>query len=270
MVDQSWDTKRGELFINFIKPYFKDIKKIDVLDVGCRRGAFTFPLAKHCKKVTGIDIAGTIMEDTKKRAKGIKNITIKTQSILKTEFKDNSFDLITMEGVLEWVGIANRNKTPIGCQIQALKECKRLLKPNGVLYVGIENMLFPYFWLRDPHGKLPLTVLLHRHIANPFFRLVKGKGSYYGINILTYWGYKKVFNKVFNNSNILLPIPHYKYLYDVSTFDRKEVSKKLKKSSKIKKLAKIYKLSALSLKFASFLGMAKLFAPNFIIISRKK
>ncbi|MBN1376950.1 class I SAM-dependent methyltransferase [Candidatus Woesearchaeota archaeon] len=268
-MNQDKDTFRGKLFVKFIKNYFKKpLKELKVLDVGCKYGAFSFELAKNFKEVIGIDVNKEALKETKAKAENIKNLKIKEESILKTSFKSNSFDLITMEGVLEWVGITNPDLKAIECQKKALKECKRILKKDGIVYVGIENRLCPYFWLQDPHGKLPLTVILPRFLSKPLYKMIKK--SYYGQNILGYWGYKKLFNNIFNNPDIMIPLPHYKYLYEVSSFDNNELRKKIKKVSKIKNLRKTYRWALNGLKISSYLKLTKLFSPNFAIITRKK
>lgn len=262
------DTFRGKLFIKFIKKYLKNLSKCKVLDVGCKYGAFTFELAKEFKKVVGIDINVEILDKIKNKLRYFKNVEIKEMNILNTEFQDNSFDLVILEGVLEWVGFSNNEKSPNECQIKALKECKRILKNYGILYVGIENRLFPYFWINDPHTHTPLTVILPHFFSNILYSIVKKR--YYGIQIYNFWKYKKMFMKVFKNCEIMIPIPHYKYLYDVSTFNRHELRNKIDNLSKhTKNLRRSYQLILKILKLFSLIGLLKLFSPNFIILCKK-
>lgn len=224
-------------------------------------------MAKEFERVVGIDINVRFLEKIKIKTRYFKNIEIKEMNILNTSFDDKSFDLILFEGVLEWVGRSNRKKSPKECQIQAIKECKRLLRDNGLLYVGIENKLFPYFWLNDPHTHTPLTVILPRSLSKTLYSLLKN--NYYGIQLYNYWGYIKIFKIIFGNCKIMLPIPHYKYLYELSLFKGKELRKKVRKVSKIKNFRKSYKLILITLKVISLIGLLKLFAPNFIILCRK-
>ncbi|MHA1335587.1 MAG: methyltransferase domain-containing protein [Promethearchaeota archaeon] len=265
----NYDTFRGKLFVQFIRRYFRDTSSIIALDVGCRYGAFLVEMAKSFKKVIGIDIDEGALEIIKKKIEKFDNVIIKKESILKTDFPDNTFDLITLEGVLEWVGLGDPSISPKECQIQALYECKRILKPNGILYCGIENKLFPAYWFRDPHSHLPLTVILPRRLAQYYYeRKTKTGFKYYGQNILSYWGYAKMFSKVFGSCDIKIPLPNYKYLYYISSLNSKELMKKAKKTLSIKNLRKTYKATTLAVLALSLLGL-KYFANNFVILCKK-
>lgn len=267
-VCQNKDYHRGELFISFIQSKFKDLGKIDVLDIGCKYGIMSVPLSKKCKSVIGIDLDKKALEYTKEKAEGVDNLQIKELNFLKNKFKDNSFDLIIMEGVFEWIAKGSKNKSPIEWQKYALKECKRLLKPNGVIYVGIENKYCPNFWIKDPHGSLPLTVLLPNFLSAIAYKLIRNRS--YRVNILGYSGYKKLFKDVFGNVDIKIPLPHYKHLYETSSFNKKELLSKIKKVSRIKNHPKTYRQILQGLKLVAKIGLTKVFAPNFIITSRKK
>ncbi len=264
----NWDTYRGRLFVNYIQPYFKDVSKIKALDVGCRYGAFTFEMAKAFNFVVGIDIDTGAINKIKDKAHNYNNLEITEGNILKTEFKDESFDLVVLEGVLEWVGLSNPKISPTECQLQTLRECRRILKDKGMLFCGIENKLFPLYWLRDPHSHLPLTAILPRFLSKKLYALLRNR-KYYGQQILSYWGYSKMFHKVYGNCSIMIPVPIYKYLYDISSFRAKELREKSKKVLRIKLPRKTYIIFALSLRVLSLLHLTKL-ACNFIIISKRK
>lgn len=256
MIDETIDTNRGELFVKFINPHI-DLSKSRVLDVGCKKGAFSLALAKHAKHVTGIDVNNESLAYLKKKAEKISNLTVEFGDILKTKYPSASFDLIIMEGVLEWVGYSYQIKSPIHAQKTALEECKRLLKPNGLLFIGIENRMFPPFWLTDPHTRTPLTAILPWCLAK---RIHKG----YNLNILGYNGYKRLLSKDFHNIDISIPIPHYKYIYVASKDLRKDI-----KEFDIEVLPN-YKRWLRALKWISFLPKNHLIAPNLIILARRK
>ena len=264
---EKYDSIRGKLFVKFIKKYFKDPSKISALDVGCRYGLLTFEMAKTFKKIIAIDIYDSAIKEIKKKALNFDNIEIFKKSILNTNFKDNSFDLILLEGVLEWVGLSNSNISPKQVQIEVLKECKRLLKYGGILYCGIENKLFPLYWIKDPHSYFPLLVVLPRFLSKRIYARFNNN-EYYGQNILTYWGYSKMFYKVFGNFNIKIPIPNYKYLYYVSSFNSKELYLKAKDALKIKFHRKEFQFTVKILKFLSIFHLTKI-SNNFIILCKK-
>ncbi len=60
-------------------------------------------------------------------------------SFLRLPFPDASVDIVLLNGVLEWMGAAVINVSPARIQLEALKEIRRVLKPEGVIYIGIEN-----------------------------------------------------------------------------------------------------------------------------------
>ena len=266
-MSKKFDNTRGILFVNFIKKFFRDSSKISALDIGCRYGLLTFEMAKAFKKVIAIDIYESAIEKIKERAKNFDNIEIYKIDLLNSNFDDSSFDLIILEGVLEWVGLTNPSISPKEVQIQTLKECKRLLKNGGILYCGIENKLFPLYWLRDPHSYLPLTVILPRFLSKRIYARFNDN-EYYGQNISTYWGYSKMFYKVFRNYNIMIPIPNYKYLYYLSSFNPKELRSKAKKALKIKYPKKSFTFIIKLTIFLSILHLTKI-TNNFIILCKK-
>lgn len=120
--------------INLEEPwYLRDINKKEfVLDLGCGNGQQTIVVAKECKKVIGIDnnltnlaIAKQLVKDKK-----IKNAEfIKTDLEKKLFFKNESFDKILALDVLEHL---RKRK-------QFLKEIKRVLKPEGLIYLSVPN-----------------------------------------------------------------------------------------------------------------------------------
>jgi len=267
MIDKSEDTFRGELFKDYLYEFFNDFSNLRVLDVGCRDGAFTIPLAEECKEVIGIDVDMAFVEKTKKKASKYKNITIEFGNILQTKYSNNYFDLVILEGVLEWVGNSNPYISPVECQKMALRECKRILKPDGILYIGIENRLCPAFWLRDPHTKTPLTVILPHFLSKPLYRLLRGK--YYGMSLMSYWGYQGLLKPIFENGKIVIPIPHYKYLYSVSTFNNAQLAGSINLVSDIPHAKKTYGDWLRGLKWANRLHITKFILPNFVIICKK-
>jgi len=263
------DEFRGKLFLNFINKFIKNTKSSISLDVGCRYGAFTFELAKNFKKVVGIDINEEIIEDFKKRAQYIKNLEVFTENILNTNFSDNTFDLVILEGVFEWIGCSDPSRSPKNSQKQAIRECFRILKKGGILYIGIENKFFPYHIWKDPHGFTPLTALLPKFVSIPLYRKIT-KGKYYGQNVLGYSGYIKMMNEVFKNCQILIPLPTYKYLFAVSSFNGKELRNKIREVLNNKAINKSYKIILKLLFLASYFKLTKVFAKDFVILCRKE
>jgi ubiquinone/menaquinone biosynthesis C-methylase UbiE len=103
--------------------------KINFLDVGAGEGKALLEAAKRNWISTGIDIVDNRIEE----AKSDKINFIETK-FLEYSFPDNHFDFIYMDSVLEHV--LNPK--------EYLKKIKRILKPGGIVYIGVpnENSLF--------------------------------------------------------------------------------------------------------------------------------
>ncbi len=128
----------------------------------------------------------------------------------KLPFKDSHFDLVILNGVLEWIPESVREGDPRHVQLEALKEIRRVLKKDGVLYIGIENRLaFQYFLgYPDHHAGLRFPTLLPRRMANIYSKLVKGRD--YRVYTYSWWGYKNILREAgFPNIKIYWPYPTY-------------------------------------------------------------
>ncbi len=113
--------------------YFKKLNEIDnykigkkgkVLDVGCAYGFFLQAAKKWGWQVTGVDISPYAIKMLKKnKIKGIVG------DLRKIKFPQNSFDLVTTFHTLEHANDP----------VSLLKEIKRILKPGGMILVGVPD-----------------------------------------------------------------------------------------------------------------------------------
>jgi len=106
----------------------------NILEIGCGHGGICIYMAMNgAKKVTGIDVSDEALhmaEFVKKQfedggyiKKGI--VCFRKSQVEITEFKDEEFDLIIADNVLEHVESLE----------DTLKECKRILKKEGIIHV---------------------------------------------------------------------------------------------------------------------------------------
>lgn len=116
---------------------------MEVLDLGCGRGDITLCIARYVKKATGIDYSKSAINIAKSLKNAFpKKVKQKTQfvraNVKKLSFKENSFDLIIAFDIFEHL-----NKTEIKI---AVKEIKRVLKPDGILFVqtGTNRILYDF------------------------------------------------------------------------------------------------------------------------------
>jgi 2-polyprenyl-6-hydroxyphenyl methylase/3-demethylubiquinone-9 3-methyltransferase len=101
------------------------LKGTKILDVGCGGGILCEAMAKTGAFVTGIDAEYYAIETAKKHANE-NQLVIDYQCTPIEEFEHNSFDVVTCMEMLEHV------QTPE----LVLEHCKRLLKPNGLLFLS--------------------------------------------------------------------------------------------------------------------------------------
>ena len=97
---------------------------ITFLDVGCGEGKTLIEGTKRGWKVTGIDIVDNRIEE----AKNAKIFFVKAK-FLEHNFSDNYFDFIYLDSVLEHV------LNPL----EYLSKIEKILKPGGIIYIGVPN-----------------------------------------------------------------------------------------------------------------------------------
>jgi len=122
--------------------FLQEFSKVNVvLDLGSGWGQSAFAMAKMAGLVMAMDSNSRRVKFIAKRASQEKvDKVIPVQAdVLKLPFKDESFDFISMIGVLEWVAVDVPDDDPADIQHQALKEVYRVLKKGGSVCIGIEN-----------------------------------------------------------------------------------------------------------------------------------
>ncbi|MFX1315777.1 MAG: class I SAM-dependent methyltransferase [Promethearchaeota archaeon] len=119
-------------FLKYTRKAFQMLPKMDkphILDIGCGTGIPTIELARLSNGVIiGIDIDQDALDklNLKIKKKGLSSrVKIINCSLYKTEFLDENFDIIWDEGVIHILDLK-----------KSLKECSRLLRPNGFLVIG--------------------------------------------------------------------------------------------------------------------------------------
>lgn len=181
-----------------------------VLDAGAGLGRITIPLARVVKKVVACDRSVVRMKFLKKLAesKGLTNVEVVIADIFNLPFEKESFDLIVMNGLLEWVGRTDLFSDPREAQIECLKICKGLLKKGGYLYIGIENRFAAAYLRGIDHSGLRYTSYMPRFVADMYTRFRKG----HRYDTYTYGkdGYKKLLTEAgFDHQDFYLVYPGY-------------------------------------------------------------
>lgn len=102
----------------------KDCSDIRILDVGCSNGVFVHIANSLGMRAEGVDTSPQAVGDGVK--KGLKLHLGYLQDVA---FPDESFDVVTMYEVIEHVADS----------ADLIKECARILRPNGLLLIGTGN-----------------------------------------------------------------------------------------------------------------------------------
>ncbi len=132
-----------------------------VLDIGCGSGHGSNTLAKKFKMVYGVDIS----EDAIIYARDnwqMDNIEFKVGSCLDIPFPDNTFDEVSAFEVFEHLHDWKR----------LLSEVKRVLKPNGLVYISTPNKtLYSPGTKRpiNPHHVFEMTISEFKKALGEFF-----------------------------------------------------------------------------------------------------
>jgi len=153
-------------------------KNSKVLDIGCGLGAHSFNAARLAGEVYGCDLSKKRIEfcEARRKSEGIENLSFFHSDVESLPFGLNTFDAIILNGVVEWLGEKNKNKSPRQDQVEDLQSIRRLLKPGGVLYIGIENRFaVSYLFSARDHNSLKYTSFMPRFIANYISLLKRGK-----------------------------------------------------------------------------------------------
>lgn len=135
--------KGNTRLLDEIFSHLGNVSDLKGLDMGCGTGTFTDKYRKRGLSMTGMDISDKSIEAAKSF---FPECSFVTGDVEKTDFSDNTFDVVFLSGVLHHFPEPHL----------MLKEAHRVLKPEG------------YLLSFDPHYYNPF-MLLYRVKASPFY-----------------------------------------------------------------------------------------------------
>lgn len=170
-----------------------------ILDIGAGLGAIAAGLADrhHVVALEGV-WERTRFLAVRKRQDALSNLTVLNGDLAKSRLAPGQFDVIVVNGVLEWVGLFDLTTSPEEAQRRFLSSLCELLRPGGFIYVGIENR-FGWAQFRGAldHSGIRYTSLMPRWMARWVCSSVARYRSTHnsGYRTLTYSfsGYDKLF-----------------------------------------------------------------------------
>lgn len=219
---RSWfeNQRKGYFYLTF--PCVSDAR---ALDIGAGSGIISEVMSKRFQEVIALEYNPNFIEFMRLRFEQEKktNIRLVRANGLQLPFRENSFDLIVVNGVLEWLPNFLPNQNPYKTQINFLKSCLKKLKNGGNLVLAIENRFcFNYFFGATPHGDIPFTTVLPRPLANFISKTVSNKP--YLNYIYSPLGYKRILKKAgYHNAELFVILPDYSNPKTIVPFVRNDL-----------------------------------------------
>jgi ubiquinone/menaquinone biosynthesis C-methylase UbiE len=145
------------------------------LDFGCGWGSLALSLGESIDEIVVSDVVPERVAMVRRRAieRGLTSFSgCVSSGWPRLPFPDAHFDLVVLNGVLEWIPSSIPGH-PQRIQQKFLEETHRILKPSGQLYIGIENRFGALYFLgkREEHTKLRFISLLPRVLAAVYHRM---------------------------------------------------------------------------------------------------
>ena len=215
MSDYNFGIHRGLKIIKFFRKQRIKLKKSFILDIGCGKGGIDIAFSSFCQRIVAgdIDIEKLKVAKARFKARRIKNIDLIRLDGSNLPFKPGIFRLVIINGVLEWIPWKHK-ENPRHIQIKSLREVHNVLELKGLLYLAIENRLFPGYYLIDPHIGLPFTALAPRFIADLITRSMLGFP--YKNYIYSYWELMCLLIKAgFKRVEVFAGIPSYQFPLEI-------------------------------------------------------
>jgi SAM-dependent methyltransferase len=181
---------------------FQDVMPVPegscILDVGAGMGCLSAELVRRHRVVAleGVAERAEFLA-LRKKQDGLENLTVLNADLNSVRFDHGQFDLVVVNGVLEWVGLFDTTVTPDAAQVRFLHRLRDALKPNGYIYVAIENRI-GWNQLRglQDHSGLPYTSLMPRFLASLVCRHTDYRSQQnlgYRTYTYTFRGYRELF-----------------------------------------------------------------------------
>lgn len=254
------DPARGESIARFISRK-KDMKSAKVLDIGCNNGAISIALAKYASHVFACEIERQRIRKLIGRRLP-KNISVLRLNGLELPFKENAFDIVISNGVMEHVPL-HSSENPTAAQIRFLKGIRRALNKNGIIYIGIENRFsIKYLIGAKSHNGMRFIDFLPRSIADAYSRAFSGKAFRQYTHSMS--AYKRMLeDSGFSDIEFNIAIPNYQFpRFIINARDKRSLAEGIRKG--IDK--RIYRIGAKAMVGA---GLQNRISSNFVIVAKK-
>jgi ubiquinone/menaquinone biosynthesis C-methylase UbiE len=188
----------------------------NVLEIGSGGGLISLSLAKSVRSVYSLEKVIEHAKYIRLRAdqEDIKNLFVASggkDCVL--PYLDNSFDIVIMNGVFEWLGFESTFDNVKNIQKAMLAEVHRVLKDRGALYLTTLNKLSIELNLsKNVHNNNIIgAFLLPDRIRNRLAQKI-GNGKEYLSGLQTLSSYSALFKEIdFNIKDIWIATPNFRY-----------------------------------------------------------
>lgn len=171
-----------------------------ILDVGAGMGCLAAELARRHRVVALEGVAERAEFIALRKAQdAIENLSVVNADLNSVRFDADQFDVIVVNGVLEWVGLFNTELAPDTAQVRFLQRLRQALTPHGYIYLGIENRIgWNQLLGHTDHSGLPYTSLMPRFLASVACRHATHRSKCnlgYRTYTYTFRGYRRLFRR---------------------------------------------------------------------------
>lgn len=160
---------------------FEDLEGKKVLDYGCGLGAIGIEAIKKGAKVTFAEGCWPRLQMAKFLAEEISGDKthefLATSDILKIKETGEKYDLIIINGLLEWLPSTTNqtHETALQSQLNFLSQCRDLLTDEGRIFIGMENRFAHLYQIGYPedHTEIKDVSFVNRSIGNIMHKEIK-------------------------------------------------------------------------------------------------
>lgn len=122
---------------NLLRP-LQSMLSGEVLELGCGCGGITRYLGETAQQVVAVEGSLRRASIAALRCQDLDNVSIVCDRIQDIDLPLQSFDVVTLIGVLEYARLFDNSDHP---ELNLLHKARKFLKPTGVLILAIENQL---------------------------------------------------------------------------------------------------------------------------------
>jgi SAM-dependent methyltransferase len=179
------------------------------LCVGADMGATAAALSPNYSSIVALEPVLPRVQFMRRRFSqdGIENVRIVRASFPDVPLARQSFDLVALSGVIEWLRSRHPSESPAAVQLAGLRRAFDLLRPGGHVYVGVENRWFYEYFLgaRDPHVDIRWVTIVPRRLAN--WLMKRATGERYGTYLYGSRGYRRLLRSAgFSGTQLFIAI----------------------------------------------------------------